>query len=82
VRGRAERLPFPSQAFDAALAILTVHHWASPPDGLAELPRVARRQVVLTWDPEITAEFWLVKDYLPQIAERERTLACLTVAGS
>ena len=79
VRSRAERLPFPDQAFDVALAILTVHHWTSPSDGLAELRRVARRQVVLTWAPEITAEFWLVKDYLPQIAERERALACLTV---
>ena len=79
VRGRAERLPFADQSFDAALAILTVHHWTDAAIGLAELRRVAGRQVVLTWDPEVTAEFWLVKDYLPQVAERERTLACLTV---
>lgn len=37
IQGRAERLPFPAQAFEVALAILTVHHWASPADGLAEL---------------------------------------------
>jgi ubiquinone/menaquinone biosynthesis C-methylase UbiE len=68
VRGVAENLPFARQAFDAALAVLTVNHWASARAGLAELRRVARRQVVLTWDPEIFAGFWLVRDYLPQIA--------------
>jgi SAM-dependent methyltransferase len=79
VRGVAENLPFADQAFDAALAVLTVHHWASAPAGLAEMRRVARRQMVLTWDPEIFAGFWLVRDYLPQIAAHERTLACLAV---
>jgi SAM-dependent methyltransferase len=79
VRGKAESLPFADHAFDAALAILTVHHWASAPAGLAELSRVARRQLVLTWDQEIFARFWLVRDYLPQIAEHERHLACLAI---
>jgi SAM-dependent methyltransferase len=79
VQGRAESLPFADRSFDVALAILTVHHWASAPAGLAELRRVSRRQVVLTWDPEVTADFWLVKDYLPEIAARERGLACLGV---
>jgi SAM-dependent methyltransferase len=81
VRAVAEHLPFPSQSFDAGLALLTVHHWVNPPAGLAELRRVTRRQVVLTWDQQITAEFWLVRDYLPQIAELDRTLACLTVVA-
>src|SRR5580704_4896774 len=76
-RATAEHLPFPDDAFDAALAILTVHHWRSAPAGLAELRRVAARQVVLTWDPAVSAGFWLVQDYLPQIAEHERRLACL-----
>jgi SAM-dependent methyltransferase len=79
VRGTAESLPFADQAFDAALAILTVHHWASAPAGLAELSRVARQQVVLTWDPAVRDGFWLVRDYLPAIAEHERSLACLPV---
>jgi SAM-dependent methyltransferase len=47
VRAVAERLPFPGRAFDAGLALLTVHHWASATAGLAELRRVTRRQVVL-----------------------------------
>jgi SAM-dependent methyltransferase len=77
VRAVAEQLPFPDDAFDAALAVLTVHHWRSASAGLAELRRVARAQVVLTWDPEITSRFWLLTDYLPQIPAHERGLACL-----
>ena len=77
VRAVAEQLPFPDEAFDAALAVLTVHHWRSASAGLAELRRVARAQVVLTWDPEITSRFWLLTDYLPQVPAHERGLACL-----
>jgi hypothetical protein len=77
VQASAERLPFGDRAFDAAMAVLTVHHWASASAGLGEMCRVAARQVVLTWDPGVFARFWLVRDYLPQIAEHERALACL-----
>jgi SAM-dependent methyltransferase len=58
VRGVAEHLPFPTHSFDAALAILTVHHWADPEVGLAELRRVARRQVVFFFEPLETHQFW------------------------
>ncbi|UJW36738.1 class I SAM-dependent methyltransferase [Saccharothrix sp. AJ9571] len=77
VRAVAEALPCADGQFDTALAVLTVHHWRDPAAGLAELCRVSRRQVVLTWDVEIMARYWLVTDYLPQIAERERGLATL-----
>jgi SAM-dependent methyltransferase len=77
VRALAEHLPFPANAFDAALAVLTVHHWRSAAEGLAELCRVARTQAVLTWDPAVTGRFWLVTDYLPQIPAHEHRLACL-----
>ena len=34
------------------MAIITVHHWADPAAGLAEMARVARRRVVvLSFDP-------------------------------
>jgi len=82
VRAMAEQLPFPDDAFDAALAVLTVHHWRSASAGLAELRRVARTQVVFTWDPEITSRFWLLTDYLPQIPAHERGLACLDAVCS
>lgn len=61
----AESLPFPDNCFDAAMAVLTVHHWADPAIGLAEMRRVSRRQVVLTFDPEIHNRFWLITDYVP-----------------
>src|SRR5438477_1450143 len=37
LRATAEALPFPDGAFDAALAVLTVHHWEDPAAGLREL---------------------------------------------
>jgi hypothetical protein len=53
-----------------------VHHWPDPARGLAELQRVSRRQVIVTWDPELFAErMWLVAEYLPEVFEREATLA-------
>jgi SAM-dependent methyltransferase len=79
VRARAEALPLPDKACDAAMAMLTVHHWTDAERGLAELVRVAHRQVVLTWDPAVTARFWLVADYVPEIALAERGLACVDV---
>ncbi|MEC3977132.1 methyltransferase domain-containing protein [Amycolatopsis sp. H20-H5] len=77
VRAYAEHLPFRDRSFDAGLAVLTVHHWTDAAAGLAELRRVSRRQVVLTWDPALVAGFWLVRDYLPEVAAHERGLACL-----
>ncbi|MFD0591780.1 class I SAM-dependent methyltransferase [Catellatospora coxensis] len=74
VRAVAERLPLADKSFDAGLAVLTVHHWTDPARGLAELRRVSRRQVVLTWDHAVMSRFWLIADYLPEIAEAEREL--------
>lgn len=61
----AEALPFPDHAFDAGLAVLTVHHWTSPEAGLRELARVARRQVVLYFEPLVTHGFWAL-EYFPE----------------
>jgi SAM-dependent methyltransferase len=66
VQGVAGALPFPDASFDVALAVLTVHHWPDASLGLAEMQRVAARQVIVTWEPEVFAErFWLVRDYVP-----------------
>lgn len=78
VQGIAEQLPFEDDAFDAALAILTVHHWTDPGRGLAEMRRVARKRVViLTWDQVTWESFWLIREYLPCIRDldRQRALA-------
>lgn len=64
----AEALPFREQSFDAAMVVLSLHHWRDKAGGLAELRRVARRRVVLTFDVALEHEFWLVRDYLPEIA--------------
>jgi SAM-dependent methyltransferase len=68
VQGVAELLPFADAAFDAATAVLTIHHWRDFEAGLAEMRRVADRQFVLTFDPQALNWLWLVRDYLPQIA--------------
>lgn len=76
VRAVAEALPLASGVVDAALAVLTVHHWSSVRTGLSELRRVARhRVVVLTWDVEVVARFWLLTDYLPEAAAMDRSMA-------
>ena len=77
VQARAEQLPFADGAFDAAMAVLTTHHWTDPQRGLAEMRRVSRRQVVLTWDQDVTVENWLIRDYLPEIASSEAELPAL-----
>jgi SAM-dependent methyltransferase len=70
VRARAEALPFRDGSFDAALAVLTLHHWGDWQRGLVEMRRVARRRaVVLTCDPGCGDSFWLIAHYLPEIAE-------------
>ncbi|HKB26646.1 MAG TPA: methyltransferase domain-containing protein [Methylomirabilota bacterium] len=74
VRASALELPFRDDAFAAALAILTVHHWPDRARGLGELARVGRgRAVIVTWDPA-TSGFWLVEDYFPEIVELDRPI--------
>jgi SAM-dependent methyltransferase len=66
VRARAEELPFADGEFDAAMAVLSDHHWADRPRGLREMRRVAsRRAVVFTFDPDHVDDSWLLRDYLP-----------------
>ncbi|HEY1829922.1 MAG TPA: class I SAM-dependent methyltransferase [Acidimicrobiales bacterium] len=67
-------LPLLEGSFDAALAVLTLHHWGNWRAGLLELARVAPRRVVLTIDFEVHAHFWLLSDYLPEVAAVERAL--------
>ncbi|MCF3961493.1 class I SAM-dependent methyltransferase [Streptomyces fuscigenes] len=71
VQAGAEQLPFADGAFDAAMAVMTVHHWSDLAAGLAELRRVAGRQVVFTWDVSHRPELWLLPEYLPEIRTLE-----------
>ncbi|MET8749673.1 class I SAM-dependent methyltransferase [Streptomyces sp. NPDC004667] len=69
----AEDLPFEGDAFDAAMAVMTVHHWPDVRRGLREMRRVSRRQVVFTWDPHHLTELWLIEEYLPEIRQLEHS---------
>jgi SAM-dependent methyltransferase len=75
VRGLAEALPFTDGAFDAAMGVLTVHHWTDLDAGLAELCRVAPRRVVLGFDEPQSSSFWLVSDYFPETGAIESARA-------
>jgi SAM-dependent methyltransferase len=69
VQASAEDLPFEDSSFDAAMAMITVHHWRDLKRGVAEMVRVAReRVVILTFDPERLSSFWLV-EYFPRAFE-------------
>ena len=85
VQAAAEAIPFGDDAFDAALAVLTMHHWDDWRAGVAEMRRVARHRVVmLTFDPAFISRYWLVRDYLPEIAveDEKRFPPLATVAGA
>ncbi|WP_137681655.1 class I SAM-dependent methyltransferase [Aurantiacibacter suaedae] len=65
VQASAGDLPFDDQSFDAAMAILTIHHWPDKAVGLREMRRVTRGPIVLlTFDPSHRP--WLT-DYLPEL---------------
>jgi SAM-dependent methyltransferase len=73
VLGVAESLPLADDSVDAAMGVLTMHHWADLSRGLAELVRVARKRIVLlTIDVEVEAKMWLFSEYAPEIVDRDR----------
>lgn len=74
VRASAELLPFEAGAFDAAMAVLTIHHWSDWRAGLREMRRVARRRIVLlSFDAE-ASNFWLTRDYFPDLMALDRRI--------
>jgi SAM-dependent methyltransferase len=76
LRGTAANLPLRDGAVDAAMAILTIHHWDDDRErGVRELRRVARGPVVImTYDAEVCCQMWLVRDYLPELAALDRRI--------
>jgi SAM-dependent methyltransferase len=66
IQGVAERIPLQDDSVDAAMAVISDHHWADRAAGLRELRRVARgRVIVLNSDPALAETFWMTRDYLP-----------------
>jgi SAM-dependent methyltransferase len=71
IQAVAERLPFPENAFGAAMGVLTVHHWSDRARGLAELKRVTRGPIALfIRDPDAAPSWWL-HHYFPASARLE-----------
>jgi SAM-dependent methyltransferase len=76
VQATAEHLPIHTDAVDAALAVLTVHHWDELAAGIAEMRRIARhRVIILTWDHDVIRNFWLLNEYVPAAADTDAHLA-------
>ena len=73
VRAVASALPFAAGAFDAATAILTIHHWPDPVAGLRELRRVAAGPIVILTHEPVAGRFWL-HDYVGALLDREQDL--------
>jgi SAM-dependent methyltransferase len=74
LRGRAGALPLRDGSVDAAMAVLTIHHWDDEREaGVRELRRVARGPVVIvTYDAEVSGRMWLMAEYLPEVAALDR----------
>jgi SAM-dependent methyltransferase len=69
LQASAESLPLEDDSVDAAMAILSDHHWEGRGAGLREMLRVARHRVlILNADPALAGSFWLNRDYLPGFA--------------
>jgi SAM-dependent methyltransferase len=83
IAARAEALPLDDDAVDAAMAVLTVHHWEPPEAGLRELRRVARdTALVLTLDLRATPS-WQVELLGEGLAlERSRFPAVQEIAAA
>lgn len=76
IRASAGELPLRDQSVDAAMAILTIHHWDQEQEpGVRELRRVARGPVViLTYDPAVSGQMWLMAEYLPEVAQLDHRI--------
>jgi SAM-dependent methyltransferase len=76
IRAHAGQLPLRKRSVDAAMAILSLHHWdAQRERGVRELRRVARGPVVLvTYDARVSGQMWLMTDYLPEVAALDRAI--------
>jgi SAM-dependent methyltransferase len=76
IRASAGELPLRDGSVDAAMTVLSLHHWDTERErGVRELRRVARGPVViLTYDPEISGSMWLMSKYLPEVAALDRAI--------
>jgi SAM-dependent methyltransferase len=76
IRAPADALPLRDRAVDAAMAVLTLHHWDDACErGVREMRRVARGPVVIvTYDPIVSGAMWLMADYFPEVASLDQKI--------
>ena len=76
IAASAGRLPLRDRSVDAAMAVLTLHHWdAELEPGVRELRRVARDVVVIvTYDAEVSGRMWLMAEYLREVARMDHRI--------
>lgn len=73
IQASAESLPFDDDSFDAAMGVLTAHHWTDLSAGLNEMQRVARLRIVMVaFDPEALESLWITADYFPAMLGLKR----------
>lgn len=71
LQGSAEALPLETASVDAAMTILSIHHWTDLERGLGEMVRVARKRIVVMTYFAGAAPFWLTDDYFPEITAND-----------
>lgn len=76
IKATADQLPLHDKSFDAAMTVLSIHHWHPHlRQGIKEMCRVARKRVVIvTSDPSVCGKMWLLADYLPETAELDNQI--------
>lgn len=76
IRASARSLPLRDRSVDAAMAILSIHHWDDEQEqGVRELRRVAAGPVVIvTVDHAVSGAMWLMADYLHEVATLDRRI--------
>lgn len=69
INASAELLPFDDNSFDAAMAMITIHHWKDLDRGIAEMRRVTKGPVVImTFDPDALHLGWLASCFPELVA--------------
>jgi len=72
INAKADNLPFDDNAFDASMAMVTVHHWPDIAKGLQELRRVTKGSVIImSFDPDALDDFWNAT-YFPELIAVEK----------
>ncbi len=76
VEGFAEALPLHDASVDAAMTVLSAHHWhPRQRAGIREMCRVARDTVVvLTIDAWVSGAMWLMADYLTEVRDLDHKI--------